>query len=1505
MAVESTGVIWIATSNGAVRFDPIAQSWHTFTVADGLAANDTRSVFIARDGRIILGTWAKGISVRDPAGNSFRFIPTVDNDFTAWDKAFEDSAGNIWVSGFGSKLYRLAPGAERLEAARAKVPSSQGGSPSEADLSPESIVEGPDRRLWAATAQKLFYFDASADRWLAADLTSVSEALAESSPLGKPSKDIQITAIAADDRSLWLIVDGRLAELQPDSMTAKLISSIDGVDIQGSRLSVAGDRDRIWVALKGYVYYRDAKDGMWRNVAKSKDPNFNDNTFKNSVPGHEGGIWIADDARLLLRVGPDGGLVGPFPAPPVQCQDLWALKSLPRHPSSIPYSLGAAGICRFDLSQSRWHLLATRTQDLTGNKVRQLQTDADGNLWTGVETSKGNLTTVRGLQRLDLESGAWTMFSNRPWFDRLDSQTSRLSVWIFGGVWEEWKGNFLGLRPKLEWELPQSVTAILDSGTGIVWGARRDAIQKCFWASRTCAPPTPVSSLTRIAPVTTIIDGGDGTIWLGGKAGVVRYHTAAGTDTFVPIEDSRPSDHSKELADDLTVSALFLSSDKRLLIGTNRGLFELNVTDPKLIVQSGGIPDRIGRIGQDKVGNLWLQANGGLVRLDAAAKSPRSFFQVGSQRPSNPGRESSSDPTLPDAKGGIWSATPRGLSRQGWNEKGFPGRTVDIPFFDNMKDFARVTTLDSGELVIWQTRPTGLILRKADRALTFPHSIAYPITAFERANKGGLWVGHALGGLSLHLPNGQTRRISTTEGLPDASILSVSPIPKREDRVWVGTNDGAALVSADDFDRPTVTPLPRSDDLPPGPVDVVSALPDGGAWLAYNSISRDFFLKENELSENAIASRQKASLVRVSPEGNKIGQPIIIARGDVLALTISPSDSNVLWVGATSGLYRLRSGETELTPVTAKGTLRAGPVRELHVDQAGVVWMGADAEGPDLFANLIGYNPDGDSVQNFTPDRDGLPFAQRIDSIDFAPENKLAVFAGGQLVVGQLIVPASRLYLWIAAALAIGLLLGLAAVLGYGWHKKRRVEIERFRPLVEAASNFFTLLGRKTQLLDFRTVLVSETGLAYVEFSGAAALPAGNEGQKVPVRCAADDLVPVEEVQSAFKAGNNAASSNRIYSYFVYQRDLDPAATRQLDVYRLRNNAIIIPLSRPFLVAKLAEGVAAARSALDGMKRRYLGEHDLFDMRNALDEARFFFGRRALINELSGVLSRGEHAALIGPRKSGKSSLLNLLQQRMNQFPIAKMDMQLYSRTEDLNWPGQLFARIVEAYDNWGRARYGSRWPVPGAGNSLIAPLEFEAALRTRRERQRQLGSDLPLLVLIDEIERVLPTGLNHSEVQRFIRAAGTLRALGQEGGEKLLSLVVADRLPAFNRINTFAVSGADTNPLYRFFKEFYLQPLQFDECRDMLTEIGQAMGLTLDEEVVRRIYQGLRRICIACASTSIGGLSASQWEQPPGHGALSLRYEVEFANRAPKPTPFSARIFGIHLLLPSAAYCS
>ena len=155
VATDRDGGLWIATTGGAAHFDPAKETWRIYTVADGLAANEFSGIFTTRDGRILLGTWAKGISIWEPGNKSLRRIPTADNDFVAPSEMFEDRVGDIWLSGFGSELYRWPIGSSRLEPqqlAQTSDPAPQGAR--ENQLSDQMLFYDGNDNLWSTSVSR-------------------------------------------------------------------------------------------------------------------------------------------------------------------------------------------------------------------------------------------------------------------------------------------------------------------------------------------------------------------------------------------------------------------------------------------------------------------------------------------------------------------------------------------------------------------------------------------------------------------------------------------------------------------------------------------------------------------------------------------------------------------------------------------------------------------------------------------------------------------------------------------------------------------------------------------------------------------------------------------------------------------------------------------------------------------------------------------------------------------------------------------------------------------------------------------------------------------------------------------------------------------------------------------------------------------------------------------------------------------------------------------------------
>ncbi len=290
-----------------------------------------------------------------------------------------------------------------------------------------------------------------------------------------------------------------------------------------------------------------------------------------------------------------------------------------------------------------------------------------------------------------------------------------------------------------------------------------------------------------------------------------------------------------------------------------------------------------------------------------------------------------------------------------------------------------------------------------------------------------------------------------------------------------------------------------------------------------------------------------------------------------------------------------------------------------------------------------------------------------------------------------------------------------------------------------------------------------------------------------------------------------------LIGYFVHQGELPIDTEETLDTLRLQGKSIV-PLSERLMSASLQDGTVPA--VLHTVSQQGRGGDNLFRTRTALVDHRFFFGRSEILARIGSALGRGEQIILTGARKSGKTSFLNILRQNLEQ-PVAFIDLQRYDRM-DPSWVGTLLHEIVAAYDRWGANRHED-WPAASADGSHPADaLQFERMLDERRRWHSEREPLSRLVVMLDELERLLPQPRDATVVQSFIRAAGALRALSQ-GEDRFLSIIAADLRPTANRRNSL---GDGTNPFFEFFQEIPLPLLDRDSVDEMVRTIGRMMGV-------------------------------------------------------------------------------
>lgn len=247
---------------------------------------------------------------------------------------------------------------------------------------------------------------------------------------------------------------------------------------------------------------------------------------------------------------------------------------------------------------------------------------------------------------------------------------------------------------------------------------------------------------------------------------------------------------------------------------------------------------------------------------------------------------------------------------------------------------------------------------------------------------------------------------------------------------------------------------------------------------------------------------------------------------------------------------------------------------------------------------------------------------------------------------------------------------------------------------------------------------------------------------------------------------------------------------------------------------------------------------DLYDLRSPVTHGADFFGRTALLRQLDRTIAQGQsHVALFGLRKIGKTSFILRLREVLRSREaglIAQADLQrsnainptaeylLWHLGESL-WDGNRRVRSTSGFKLFGRFDTYSEV----TDKATIFEL-FDHDLRLLHDRVK-----LPIIVMLDEIERMFPASPDSQWKTDFIRFWQLLRGYDQER-PGTLKFVISGTNPQC--VESHAVYGED-NPIYSYFSITYLGPFNESEAGELLRAYGSRMGLDWKPPVVSRAF--------------------------------------------------------------------
>ena len=275
-----------------------------------------------------------------------------------------------------------------------------------------------------------------------------------------------------------------------------------------------------------------------------------------------------------------------------------------------------------------------------------------------------------------------------------------------------------------------------------------------------------------------------------------------------------------------------------------------------------------------------------------------------------------------------------------------------------------------------------------------------------------------------------------------------------------------------------------------------------------------------------------------------------------------------------------------------------------------------------------------------------------------------------------------------------------------------------------------------------------------------------------------------------------------------------------------RATPAIVPVTQS-QIETADDALSALRFVLD----RWLHRRDLF-AQNFPVSGRRFFGRHRSMSELKDAISTGAAAGIFGLRKVGKTSLLKEIERRASESGDIVVYIDLLRVPADVSDARWIYWKIaLELTERLSRAgvriqssRLGGKFAdfldIP-AEYPVATAFDSELTQALRLIRSANVTPRPKIIVMLDEIERVLPNSLGKEGFNGFFDLFSYLRGVAQESDDFVVIVTGANASVA-----EAAQFGGKDNPFFNFFKEIYLPMLQVEETSHMVRTLGRGMGM-------------------------------------------------------------------------------
>ncbi len=475
IAQTSDGRLWLATTNGLARFDPLNEgAWcyrHSDFNSGSLSSDFVNSVYVDDSSRLWVGTDA-GLDEFHSATNTFSHLkhsPEIPESLSAESVSFiyGDRGGVLWVGTNTNGVNKHDPAQERFAYYRHQAENL-------ASLSDDfvfPICVQPNGRVWVGT------YGGGLDEFIPATGGFRHFRSDPQNTSGLPNN--YIWAIYSDSHNdLWVSTNRGLSKFNPNSerFTNYTFPS-DDPDIVNPGLIYAMAEDAsgaLWLATRHGLGRFDREQGLFlpETFPDSASPSIDDRIVSLLID-RSGIIWFGTFDKGLYRYSPASRQLQNFRASssaPGALNNNSITAIFEDEQQVIWVATAGGGLNRFDANTETFRAY-TEAHGLPSNVIYGVMQDSQGNLW---------ISTNSGISRFDLSASTFRNFNLN---DGLGSMEFNIGSFAEAPNGDMFFGTTNGLnifRPEQiedsSYEPPLAITSITVDGKALQANPILDAI---------------------------------------------------------------------------------------------------------------------------------------------------------------------------------------------------------------------------------------------------------------------------------------------------------------------------------------------------------------------------------------------------------------------------------------------------------------------------------------------------------------------------------------------------------------------------------------------------------------------------------------------------------------------------------------------------------------------------------------------------------------------------------------------------------------------------------------------------------------------------------------------------------------------------------------------------------------------------------------------------------------------------------------------------------------------